>query len=65
MNRKAIVSTFCTWSSYGSVLQAYAFRLFLNEMGVDSTLLLSINQKQYVLPDYVTRKQHFLKKTVF
>ena len=65
MNRKAVVSTFCTWSSYGSVLQAYAFRLFLNEMGVDSTLLLSINQKQYVLPDYVTRKQHFLKKTVF
>lgn len=65
MIKKATVSTFCTWSSYGSVLQAYAFRLFLNEMGVDSSLLLNIKQKQYVLPEYVTRKQHFLKTIVF
>ena len=65
MNKKAVVSTFCTWTSFGSVLQSYSFHLFLKNIGVLSSIIINKAQKQYVLPDYVIRKQNAIKGILF
>ena len=38
--KKAIISTFCTWKSYGSILQAFALKTFLNGLGVQSKIVM-------------------------
>ena len=38
--KKAIVSTYCTWKSYGSILQAFALKTFLNGLGVQSKIVM-------------------------
>ena len=38
--KKAIISTYCTWKSYGSILQAFALKTFLNGLGVQSKIVM-------------------------
>lgn len=40
MNKKICVSTYCNWTSYGSILQTLGLKLFLKEMGVSSFVVI-------------------------
>ena len=62
--KRAAILTFCTWGSYGSILQAYSLQRFLKSISIESKLLLEKKQSAYLLPDYVTRKQNVLKKAL-
>ena len=45
--KNALVTTYCTWTSYGSVLQAYALQQFLKTMGVDSYIVSDSHDPEY------------------
>ena len=41
MNRKTVaVSTYCVWTSYGSILQSYALKRALASLGIDSYVVI-------------------------
>lgn len=40
MNKIVGITTFCSWTSYGSILQAFALKMILNQMGNDSYVLI-------------------------
>lgn len=45
--KNALVTTYCTWTSYGSVLQAYALQQFLKTMDVDSYIVSDSHDPEY------------------
>ena len=40
MNKIVGITTFCSWTSYGSILQAYSLKKAINRMGNDSYILI-------------------------
>ena len=62
MNKKVLITTFCTWTSNGSILQAYALKSFLkNECHVDSLIAY---EKDYptIFSNYDRRARGFSKR---
>lgn len=43
----AFISTYCTWTSYGSVLQSYAFKEYLKNFDVHSTIVFDRDKEIY------------------
>ena len=40
MRKKVAVSTYCVWTSYGSILQSYALKQVLSRLGYDSYIII-------------------------
>lgn len=40
MKKKIAISTFCVWTSYGSVLQSFALKRALSSLGIDSYIFI-------------------------
>ena len=40
MNKKVAVSTYCVWTSYGSILQSFALKQALASLGIDSYIFI-------------------------
>ena len=59
--KNALVTTYCTWTSYGSALQAYALQQFLKNNEVDSYIVSDSLDLEY---DESKRKIVGLKKIV-
>lgn len=59
--KNALVTTYCTWTSYGSALQAYALQQFLKNIEVDSYIVSDSLDLEY---DESKRKIVGLKKIV-
>lgn len=52
--KKVAVTTYCTWSSYGSIMQSLALKKVIKKLGLDSYILLDYpapsNQYEQIIP---------------
>lgn len=59
--KNVLITTYCTWTSYGSVLQAYALQQFLRTIEVDSCIVSDSLDPEY---DEKKKKSGGIKKIV-